>query len=443
MEDYDDDDFLKNHRSEIKKQREKRTRQIQTNKERKSDESNPEVESAILSSAKSTPFYLPRSTFKPRAEALILSIDSMLGLDEDNAVEGEENDAVNQLNIDPIAIQMARGTLSRRLSHIERGEYFASSAVILLVSLQQAMEATEEDQTSALFTMKQLALGTLNYGNIGSEDVAEILYSLIPDYRMSDDHDNACTSHFASLCPPPSQSVTSSSGLSVTYPPSFIINAAEARCEQRDLSSQVCFDVKSDEQTDIPTSIPDGYYNYFVHQSRSEDDYLTESFRPLDFSMTIAELEIEQVALETEISELERNLQDLEGKIGGGDSPKYGADGELYGIRDDCVSLEAGKYEYGVCFFQGATQKEIGSHSSTDLGKWEGMEIHKETGLRVMKWTNGAKCWNGPKRSIEASVTCGRKTKILTADEPDTCRYVLAMESHIACDDRFKLQNDL
>ena len=29
------------------------------------------------------------------------------------------------------------------------------------------------------------------------------------------------------------------------------------------------------------------------------------------------------------------------------------------------------------------------------------------------------------------------------ADEPDTCRYVLDMESHIACDDAYRIANDL
>ena len=36
-----------------------------------------------------------------------------------------------------------------------------------------------------------------------------------------------------------------------------------------------------------------------------------------------------------------------------------------------------------------------------------------------------------------------RGSSILLADEPDTCRYVLQMESHIACDDDFKELYDL
>ena len=77
------------------------------------------------------------------------------------------------------------------------------------------------------------------------------------------------------------------------------------------------------------------------------------------------------------------------------------------------------------------------------MGKWNGVEFDEETGQRILKWTGGVKCWNGPQRSATAYVTCGAETKVLLADEPDTCRYVLQMESHIACDDTFKELHEL
>jgi hypothetical protein len=44
-------------------------------------------------------------------------------------------------------------------------------------------------------------------------------------------------------------------------------------------------------------------------------------------------------------------------------------------------------------------------------------------------------CWNGPQRSITAHVNqCGPITRIVSANEPDTCRYVVEAESPIACD---------
>ena len=68
------------------------------------------------------------------------------------------------------------------------------------------------------------------------------------------------------------------------------------------------------------------------------------------------------------------------------------------------------------------------------------MDVDEETGERVMKWDKGAKCWNGPQRSATVFLSCGPETKLISADEPDTCRYVFKMESHIACDDIYKVR---
>merc|ERR1712008_654528 len=89
--------------------------------------------------------------------------------------------------------------------------------------------------------------------------------------------------------------------------------------------------------------------------------------------------------------------------------------------------------------FKEAKQKEGSNQGGTDMGKWTGMEI-EEDGSRVMKWENGAKCWNGPKRSATVYVTCGPETELISADEPDTCRYVFEMRSHIACDGAYKIK---
>jgi len=135
------------------------------------------------------------------------------------------------------------------------------------------------------------------------------------------------------------------------------------------------------------------------------------------------------------IADLEREI----GDINGGNS-KYGVDGELFMLRDACHKLEHGKYEYEVCIFGQATQRDIGQkNGGTNLGSWQSESI--EDGQRKLKWDGGTKCWNGPVRSAEVSVTCGAETKLLTADEPETCRYVFAMESPTGCDDDFKIKN--
>jgi protein kinase C substrate 80K-H len=133
----------------------------------------------------------------------------------------------------------------------------------------------------------------------------------------------------------------------------------------------------------------------------------------------------------------------LEEEMGGRDHSKYGSQGELYSLRDTCHSVQEGKYIYEVCIFGSAVQKESDDASGTQLGKWKKIKVDPETGIRTMEWTNGAKCWNGPHRSATVHVTCGAGNKVLSAEEPDTCRYVLEMESYIACDDSYKQRHGL
>jgi protein kinase C substrate 80K-H len=119
-----------------------------------------------------------------------------------------------------------------------------------------------------------------------------------------------------------------------------------------------------------------------------------------------------------------------------------GENGELHAMADKCFDILAGKYTYEVCVFGRASQKE-GQGGGTSLGNWKGTERDPETGDRMLLWTDGQKCWNGPKRSATVYVTCGSETKVISADEPETCTYVFEMTSHIACDDEYKTREGL
>jgi protein kinase C substrate 80K-H len=61
----------------------------------------------------------------------------------------------------------------------------------------------------------------------------------------------------------------------------------------------------------------------------------------------------------------------------------------------------------------------------------------------VLNFDGGDSCWNGPRRSAKVLVKCGVGTNLLSAEEPETCTYVLTMESHIACDEAFAEQHGL
>ena len=137
---------------------------------------------------------------------------------------------------------------------------------------------------------------------------------------------------------------------------------------------------------------------------------------------------------------LSKRVADLERDIGNdysGVSTEYGIEGELYAFKDTCHKLEYGKYKYKVCITGKATQREIGQGGSggTHLGSWKaGAAYINENGQRTFKWEGGTRCWNGPDRSVEVTVTCDANTRLLTANEPETCQYAFTMEIPIGCD---------
>jgi hypothetical protein len=80
----------------------------------------------------------------------------------------------------------------------------------------------------------------------------------------------------------------------------------------------------------------------------------------------MAELQSKKKAVQQEINQLEDKI--------GGREEKFGSDGILFSLREQCYQLTAaGKYTYEICPFGKAYQRDIGSPSSsgTSLGTWK------------------------------------------------------------------------
>jgi protein kinase C substrate 80K-H len=226
----------------------------------------------------------------------------------------------------------------------------------------------------------------------------------------------------------------------------FLLEAAQKRCKRReDGADPGACAAREGEEIQFPAAVPDGYLGYHAPRPRGPDDGLASVFSAIDSlhepPSYISELKKRESALRGKRTSLSKRVADLERELGDGGSDgssKYGVDGELYALRDTCHKVTKGKYEYEVCIFGSATQREGGGGGGgTNLGSW------KADGRRLLKWEGGAKCWNGPARSAEVSVTCGAETRLLTADEPETCRYVFTMESPIGCDEEFRMKNSI
>lgn len=405
---------------------------------------------AVMKTISLTRLATSRSLFLAQARSLKDKVDAIIKESEsdgDEDGEGGDNQAETETDteaeeqppaFDPQAVQMTRAALDRRLKHVEKGEMFATSATVLLDALEQTSPDTLKQD------MINLAVMTIYHSQLSAGDVADLFYLTMMGADETDPSASAeeetCSSMYSALCPP-----TTETRSGVSLPPKTLFDAAKARCEDRvSAAPSGC----PGDSSEIPNSIADGFSGYFVPQHYAENDPLGDLFQPLSTVSSlvsqVSNLEAAKKDRDSELSKVRGKITDLEDKIGGRDEPKYGADGELYGIRDSCHIVESGKYEYEVCIFKKATQRDSGQKGGgTHLGNWVGMSRDEETGQRVMKWDKGTKCWNGPNRSATVYVTCGAETKLLTADEPSTCEYVFTMESHIACDEAFKRDHGL
>uniref|UniRef100_A0A7S2UHB7 MRH domain-containing protein n=1 Tax=Attheya septentrionalis TaxID=420275 RepID=A0A7S2UHB7_9STRA len=397
----------------------------------------------LRNAIESTPLSWSRVPFAKQAKALLDKIEIIMKTTEDD--ESEQPQDENTPELDPMAVQMVSGVLSKRMAYITRGVDYAVSAKVLLDALENDLKDNIEQFHADLIG---LVVGTVYHAKIASDEFAEFLFMTLSEFDkekriLEEENEESCVSQLTFMCPSSPYSKDLSDGSSIEFPPKWVVSVAQGLCANR--QTGVCV---PDDDLDIPADIPDGYYNYFVPQPRDDSDTLSAAFSAYDTIASIAsqtaELENQLLDLDKKLKEYNDEVREMEESIGGGDGMEMGRDGELYPMRDQCFSGEAGKYDYEVCIFGSAKQRDIGQKTGgTDLGKWSGMEIDEESGQKTMLWKNGAKCWNGPQRSATVHVTCGAETKVLTADEPDTCRYVLTMESHMACDDQFGKQYGL
>ncbi|KAJ2486736.1 hypothetical protein IWW37_005515 [Coemansia sp. RSA 2050] len=100
-------------------------------------------------------------------------------------------------------------------------------------------------------------------------------------------------------------------------------------------------------------------------------------------------------------------------------------------VKGECVSLDTGEYTYEVCLLDRASQISNKDQSRQDLGAFAGFAA---TG-NGHRYEGGAKCWNGPERSLKASFACSDEITVLGITEPEKCEYIARMTGPFACDD--------
>lgn len=391
----------------------------------------------------------------------------------------------DNISVDPMAYLMVRNTLNSRIQAIRNGMDYAISATVLLSTVNRDSFSEEEQIQQAKDDMIALAVGTIYHGQLSTLHVWQILSKILPGLLLEQEQqEQTCSAATIHSCPPQAiqRSIKSKSHtFPLTIPPHFMMTLAEEFCtktiemlsddDNNFCSGEVIETGDNDTKTglgDIPTSIPDFYHGYHNVESRKNDDMMNALFHewetPIDDEMKdeIEQFETDNDQLlnskkvtEKDIEKLKESV-DIDNKSNEEEegyyyNHKFGKHGELYALKDKCFDVLANKYTYEVCIFGSSTQREGSSKSGgTNLGKWAGMDENFDSAENgdgahqlILRWEGGAKCWNGPQRSATVYATCGADTKVISAEEPETCKYVLEMETYIACNDHYRAHHNL
>ncbi|EJF63088.1 endoplasmic reticulum protein [Dichomitus squalens LYAD-421 SS1] len=117
----------------------------------------------------------------------------------------------------------------------------------------------------------------------------------------------------------------------------------------------------------------------------------------------------------------------------------YGPDGEWKKLAGTCIEKEFGDYVYEVCLFDEARQKPLKGGQTFSLGKFaewnnaEGIEKGSPAYYSKQHYTRGAKCWNGPQRSVTLDMSCGLENAVLSVAELEKCEYEFKVTTPALC----------
>ena len=120
------------------------------------------------------------------------------------------------------------------------------------------------------------------------------------------------------------------------------------------------------------------------------------------------------------MKDLQREIQQLEAEA----QMDYGPEREFESLKGQCFELKQQQYLYKICPFENVHQDN--SHLGS-WARWEG------SGNNVMKFENGAGCWQGPSRSTTVHVRCGKVNALVHIHETERCVYEATFETPAIC----------
>ncbi|KAI0469147.1 glucosidase II beta subunit-like protein-domain-containing protein [Xylaria cf. heliscus] len=125
----------------------------------------------------------------------------------------------------------------------------------------------------------------------------------------------------------------------------------------------------------------------------------------------------------------------------------YGADDIFRILNGKCISVEAGEYEYELCWMTQTTQKSKKGGSRTNMGNFQTIsfsdsdedERHDGKSLgrgkrMVLEYTNGQHCWNGPSRRTDVWLACAETEELWRVSEQEKCVYKMEVGTPAVCE---------
>ncbi|OCT59334.1 protein kinase C substrate 80K-H S homeolog isoform X1 [Xenopus laevis] len=132
---------------------------------------------------------------------------------------------------------------------------------------------------------------------------------------------------------------------------------------------------------------------------------------------------------EKSLHDMEDTIKRLEKEI----SLDFGPSGEFSYLYGECYELSTSEYVYSLCPFNRVTQKPKHGGSETNLGSWGSWAGPEDNKFSSMKYEHGTSCWQGPNRSTQVKLSCGKDTVVTSTSEPSRCEYLMEFFTPAAC----------
>ncbi|KAG8832269.1 hypothetical protein FRC17_001628 [Serendipita sp. 399] len=188
---------------------------------------------------------------------------------------------------------------------------------------------------------------------------------------------------------------------------------------------------EDDSVFDIESYVPDALYPSYENAKSQVVGWLTKLgvVRENNASSEVASKARERYNM------VSNHLRNLESKLTEEDTalnrlfdPEwFGADGAWKKLDGTCLSYDTGEYTYEVCLFGHATQKSNNGGGQHSLGRFSSWNTAATVGspeyYSRQVYQHGARCWNGPERSITVDWVCGTENALLSVSEPEKCEY--------------------